>query len=241
MHKNGVILSYEVTKEMLLKNKPSPSPLPSPESNNNKKHHTTLETSNNNNNVSPSPNAKESISFVYTPYGAIPPSGRKCSLLGAGNEMNGKIQHFAFTLQVKRFEIGDYVFLRDGKHSHKSVLDGNVDFNELRIGRLVYVWNDLRTNSYRVKWNRLMFQPNSSILIDTGELIESEIDAIVSKVMCIPVIGDNMAEEYLDEENENYKVYFSNKIDWKDRVFLLALPRGIPKKEYLYIYIFFFS
>lgn len=169
--------------------------------------------------------------LVFAPYGAIPPSGRKCNFLGPGKEVNGKVEHFAFTLQVKRYEIGDYVFVRDGKHSHKSVADGNVEFTELRIGRIFYAWIDLRTGSFRFKWNRLMFQPNSSVLFDTGELIESEIDAIFSKVVCLPVVGVDKAEAYFDEENENYRVYFSNKIDWKERLYVLALPRGVPKKE----------
>ena len=69
-------------------------------------------------------------------------------------------------------------------------------------------------------WNRLVQRP-SGVLVDADESLESSVDAIVCKFVCVPMAGESEAESMLAERS----ALCGMGIDWRDRIFIMALPR----------------
>jgi hypothetical protein len=91
------------------------------------------------------------------------------------------------------------------------------------MGRIVSLYHDPRSNSNRVSWNRLVQRalPHRA-LVDADETVDSSVEAIVHKFVCVAMVGLDEAETVIGEK----AAIAGDKVDWMDRVFVLALPRA---------------
>jgi len=135
------------------------------------------------------------------------------------------LEFFALKAGKKRYEKGDFVFLRDDS---VTAGDGARTLAHVRPGRLTALWFDPHRGAVRVRWQRLITKSawdgaageDCCVMLDTGEVCESDAASLESKFVCVVESVDLGRAAQLAQE----RVPSSLAVHWRERVFVLAVP-----------------